>query len=350
MIAEELINNLNGQRQVGYAQTGDPELGLLRYLPGTWQNSDRFADRGWNMIALPFSDTSVAIGDPRDYRVLANQYNETLLLKEADKGVPKRGVIRDIDANLEQTIIALDYEQIIRRSCSADKPKSGKAKEREQVAIHHEPGLWLHILDHHQSGVNIARLGTVSHGNSLLALGTAEEFGENPDIVIPETNLFPFSTATQVPLDQDPLDRYLEPCSGFVASDNTFFPDELELRNLHGLLQSSTPGNIKGGVKYSVSTAVSTGDIVNIPFIVDQAVAVQMDATFWIYELEETDVHNQAVMVMQYLQVVMLDFSDRFNGNGKIRWPHVSLNTLVRTSSSASERQEVMRSTIQSKV
>lgn len=342
--ASEVISRLGNQRYVGPAASGDPELGLLRYLPGTWQNSERFANRGWNMIALPFSiQSSSDRGDRRDYRVLANQYNETLFLKEADKGVPNRGVIRDIDANLDQTLIALDYEQFIRQIRSADSPISGKAKENVAAAIHHEPGLWLQILNHHKLGANIARLGTIPHGNSLLALGTAEELGENPTITIPEVNPFPFLTATQVPLDQDPLAGYLEPYSAFVAPNNTFFPNNLDLRNLHGLLQAGTPVNIKSGIKYSVSTNIETGGIVNIPFIVDQADTVQMDSTFWIYELHEMDQNHQPVMVMQYLQVVMLDFFEKFDGSGKIRWPHVSLNTMVRTSTDASDGQEMMR-------
>lgn len=345
MKAEDLMKNLGGDRYVGSASTDDPELGDLQYLPGAWQNSDRFLDRGWNMIALPFSVQGGTDGaDPRDYRVLANQYNETLLLKEADKGVPNRGVIRDIDANLDQTLIALDYEQFIKQVDSQDSPVSGKAKEGKPVPIHHEPGLWLQMLNHHQPGANIARLGSIPHGNSLLALGTAELLGDNPVVTIPEVNPFPFLTATQVPLDQEPLDRYLEPYNDFVAPNNTFFPNNLDLRNLHGLLQASTPTNIKSGIRYTVDTQIETGGIVNIPFIVDQADTAEMRSTFWVYELDELDDYNKPVMVMQYMQVVMLDFFNKFDGSGKIRWPHVSLNTMVRTSSSAAEGQQMMRS------
>ena len=340
----DVLSNLGTQRYIESATSGDPDLGLLRYLPGTWQNSERFADRGWNMIALPFSDpNSPDGGDPRDYCVLSNQYNETLLLKEADKGVPNRGVIRDVDTNLDQILIALDYEQFIRQIKSEDSPVSGKAKEAEAAPIHHEPGLWLQILNHHQPGANIARLGTIPHGNSLLALGTADELGENPSVTIPEVNPFPFLSATQVPLDQEPLAGYLQPYDAFVAPNNTFFPPNLDLRNLHGLLQASTPANIKSGIKYTVSTNIETGGIANIPFIVDQADAAQMDSTFWVYELDELGEDNQPVMVMQYMQVVMLDFFDKRDGSGKIRWPHVSLNTMVRTSTSASDGQKEMR-------
>lgn len=344
MKAEQLTKNINDQRRSNSSKSGGQELGLLRYLTGTWQNSDKFADRGWSLIALPLSNSHGEGEDQNNYRVLVSQYNETLLLKEADKGVPNRGVIRDIDANLDQTIVALEYEQFLRQVSSTDKPNSGNAKKQREVAIHHELGLWLHILDQHQPGANIAKLGTISHGNSLLALGTAEELGENTTIDIPDVNPFPILTATQVPLDQDSIDRYQELYSAFVAPQGTFFPNGLDL---HSLLEASTPTNIKGGVKYTVSTAVATGDIVKVPFIVDQADVVQLNSTFWIYELDEVTSDNQSVMVMQYMQVVMLEYFNKIDSSSSIRWPHVSLNTLVKASASESEGQEIMRSTME---
>lgn len=38
-------------RQVARSAPGDPALGWLDALSGTWKT----ADRGWNMIALPFA-------------------------------------------------------------------------------------------------------------------------------------------------------------------------------------------------------------------------------------------------------------------------------------------------------
>ena len=345
MDIKTMIDQKGQGRYMQPATSLDDELGDLMFLPGTWQNSDRFQDRGWNMIALPFSDPIAGGTDPRDYRVLANQYNETLFLKTADKGVPNRGVLKPSDTNLDQTLIALDYEQAIKQVKAADSPPSGLAGD-PQKPIHHEPGLWLHMLNHHKPGANIARLGTIPHGNSLLALGTAEPIdATNIENLIPEVNPFPVLTGiSQVPLD-DPLERYLQPYAEFVEPTNTFFPSGLDLRNLHGLLQASTPANILRGMKYSVSTGVETGGIVNTPFIVDRADATEMHSTFWIFELEELDQFGKPAMVMQYMQFIMLDFFDKFDGSGeKIRWPHISLNTMIRTSDDYSYGEEQIRS------
>ncbi len=345
MDKDALSRRIGNSRYFGVANSDVTDLGALQLLTGVWQNADRFAGRGWNMIALPFSDGSEIGGDRRDYRVLANQYNETLVLKTADKGVPNRGVIRETDDNLDQTIVALDYEQLIKQFRSEDNPVSGKAKEGEVAAIHHEPGLWLQILNHHKSGADIARLGTIPHGNSVLALGTAENIdGKNP-VVIEDVNPFPFLTATgQVPLD-DPLENYLAPYQKFVAPANEFFPNNLDLRNLHGLLQAATPTNVKTGMKFSVSTEIETGGIVNTPFIVEQADAAVMRSTFWVMELEgESDNNGDPIVVMQYMQEVMLDFFDMFdNSGGRIRWPHISLNTMVRTAKDPADGEEAMR-------
>ncbi len=61
-----------------------------------------------------------------------------------------------------------------------------------------------------------------------------------------------------------------------------------------------------------------------------------MHATFWIMELEKTDQCLPPEFVMQYSQTVYLEFFDSpledekdVNGNPRrIRWPHVSINTL----------------------
>ena len=84
-----------------------------------------------------------------------------------------------------------------------------------------------------------------------------------------------------------------------------------------------------------MTTAAKTGGILNTPFIENHADAAEMTSTFWVHELTENDDHGLPVMVMQYMQVVMLDFFPKFDGTGLIRWPHVSLNTMVRTAKQA---------------
>jgi hypothetical protein len=54
-----------------------------------------------------------------------------------------------------------------------------------------------------------------------------------------------------------------------------------------------------------------------------------MISTFWIMELEEQGLDGRPRLVMQYLQIVLLDFFQRRDGMpGLIRWPHVSINTM----------------------
>lgn len=58
-----------------------------------------------------------------------------------------------------------------------------------------------------------------------------------------------------------------------------------------------------------------------------------MHATFWIQELADTDLFGRPKLRLQYLQVVMLEFFPRFDGeSGLITWPQVSVNTMEKVS------------------
>ena len=86
-----------------------------------------------------------------------------------------------------------------------------------------------------------------------------------------------------------------------------------------------------------MDTTAHTGGINNIPFIVKQANASEMKSTFFIQELAETDEWGNPKLRMQYVQVVQLDFFGRFDGGpGRIKWPHVSINTLEKVSDTVS--------------
>ena len=121
--------DLDQNRSIRPATTGDPQLGPLKMLPGTWANirkEDRRTEpdgsknpffsedpaaggsplngRGWNIIALPFIRDS---GGP-PYRVLMNQYNEVLQFDLVDDKVPNRGVKFSTFENTDQEVAALD--------------------------------------------------------------------------------------------------------------------------------------------------------------------------------------------------------------------------------------------------
>jgi hypothetical protein len=87
--------------------------------------------------------------------------------------------------------------------------------------------------------------------------------------------------------------------------------------------------SVKRTTVLAVDTAVQTGGISNIPFVVQQADAQRMVSTFWIHELNDADAMGNPRFLLQYLQDVALDFLPRTDGQpGLIRWPHISINTL----------------------
>ena len=118
---EEILNGIiGGSRTEEVAQPGDERLGPLKELPGVWKNEPGLEGRGWNLIALPFISSNSNV----DYRVLVNQYNEELTFNKLQGKVPNRGVIRQTDDNLDQFLVALDYQQSIVQLAADDFPKS----------------------------------------------------------------------------------------------------------------------------------------------------------------------------------------------------------------------------------
>ncbi|MGC4097798.1 MAG: heme-binding protein [Nitrospira sp.] len=328
-------------------RTNDEDLGPLKLLPGKWVNvfdlekpegGGPLPGRGWNMIALPFVDSRE--GDDRfpfNYRLLLHRYNEELEFVLVDKAVPNRGVRLNLGpaANTDQFLVALDYQQRIRQIIGDDFPKSGLAGSPKDV-IHHEPGLWLHMTNRVTEGFNIARLATIPHGDSVLALGRSSEHSGVQSI--------PDITGLPTGVDQDlgeagkkekPGNPYLAPYKHFNENlfQGVFNPvspnDLLEKANLQF---ESEGGTIIRTTVLDVDSTHPTGGIVNIPFVVRQANATVMKSTFWIQEVIDKD--KKPKLRLQYSQLVMLDFFKRADDlppgccPGLIQWPHVSINTL----------------------
>lgn len=302
-------------RTIDRSQREDSDLGPLSKLPGVWRNVPALDGRGWNMIALPFAAEDSSI----DYRLLLNRYNEKLEFKIVDKGVPNRGLRRfgTNTSNLDQLLVTVDYEQEITQTDAVDFPVSGKAAQ-SPAAIHHEPGLWLYALNEVSDGLDIARLATIPHGDAVLALGRSDKFNGAP--VVPAVNGLPIG------VNQDLDSPYLAPYKHFHENlfaglfDPTLPADLLRRTN------EEVKDQIVQTTQLYVNTEFSTGGIFNIPFIVAQANASDMESYFWIQELNTP---SGPKLRLQYLQIVMLDFFPRRDGlPGLIRWPHISINTL----------------------
>ena len=190
------------QREIRMARSKDPELGPLELLPGTWEARGT----GWNSIALPFA------GGDHGFRLLLNQYDEVLVFSLVDKGIPNRGVNHDHSRATDQFLVALDYEQSIHQIAVVDRPESDVAGD-PGAAIHHEPGLFLNMLNRIPDGFDVARLATIPHGDSVLALGRSRK--------VP--GLAPIPSMVGTPIGEDGTiedDRYLEPYKFF--HDNPF--------------------------------------------------------------------------------------------------------------------------------
>ena len=327
MVSTEKVKELKSQsRHIAVSSSGDPDLGVLQLLPGTWSNAPDLIGHGWNAIALPFASDMSAI----DYRLLLNQYNEVLRFTLVDKGVKNRGIQRGIPSlNTDQVVVALDYEQRIEQIAADDFPPSGLQGEAN-TTIHHEPGLWLFMINQAEPHCNISRLGTIPHGDSLLALGAGALSVAPPEI--PAINGLPIG------VNQALTNPYLAPYAHFHANpfQGLFDPTEP-----HKLLVGAIPGTVKRTTKLEVSTRVETGGIVNTPFIVRQANAAEMISTFSICELEETDACKSAPVHAISADRAARLLSRRDGLPGPIRWPHVSINTMEKTAEPDAEKAVV---------
>lgn len=340
------------ERRYEVAKTGDPELGPLSLLPGKWKGTRS----GWNMIALPFDQT------PFKFRILMNQYDETLDFTFVGDNVENRGLEGVLDNSNnppgspkdDQFVVTLDYQQSINQWVAEDNPDSGGLAGPSKKPIHHEPGLWLYMKNLRtvdkdltpatQGGIEvtdalleIARLATIPHGNSVLALGTAKcELGM-PDI--PAVSGLPIGRFEDLASpDYDFLtDPYLAPYKHYIQ--NPFMGDGgggsgfpgFNPRDMNEILRFANQGvDIERTTILTVDTTRQDAGIANAPFVTKQAEPVSMKSTFWIQELKEKydDVHPK--LRLQYSQVVMMDFfRPREDGHpDRARWPHISINTL----------------------
>jgi hypothetical protein len=284
------------------------------------------------MIALPFATPPPPA--VFNYRLLMNQFDEELQFTLVDKAVPNRGISRNGAAmDTDQLVVTLDYEQRITQIAADDFPVSGKAGD-PGLAIHHEPGLWLHMINETTNGINIARLATIPHGDSALALGQSAELNRPPQIS--PLNGLPIGVGQDFQNNPylAPYKHFIDtPFFGTVPTSVPGFPGFNPL-DLNAILSFSNNGvNIVKTTKLEVDTTIEDAGIVNIPFIVRQANASSMKSTFWIEELAEQDDQGNPKLRLQYSQVVILDFFDRRDGlPGRILWPHVSINTLEKVS------------------
>jgi hypothetical protein len=285
------------------------------------------------MIALPYKEPGRTVNpdtpdQKSEFRLLLNQFNETLTFSTVDKGVPNRGAAFAQVFDRDQHLAALQYIQHIVQIAAVDFPETPDTSDtpKASAAIHHEPGLFLHLFSQTDGGPDIARLATIPHGDVVLALGSGVVVNGPPNFGH-VGDFSPLPIGPDADVDHNP---YLAPYKHFKDYP---FKSLFNPTKPLALLKEAVQGvNIKTTTVLTLDTTLATGGIHNIPFVVKQANASRMWAVFWIEELTDPDAQGNPQFMLQYAQRVLLDFFPLGDPTvGLIRWPHISINTMKLT-------------------
>jgi hypothetical protein len=321
-------------RTVAPAIRGDRALGYLAQLPGIWKNTDGL--HGWNMIALPYKEPGKivqpdTIDQKSVFRLLLNQFNETLSFTTIDKAVPNRGAAFANIFDSDQHLAALQYVQVesIDFPSTPDSPDTPHAPKNPPAIIHHELGLFLNMFAPVDGGPQIARLATIPHGDSVLALGNGLTTNGPPDFdFIGEFSPLPIGVKHP---DVD-KNRFLIPYKTF--HDKPFKGLFNPTKPLDLLKDAAAGKHIKTTTTIALDTTLAGGGILNVPFVVKQANATSVRTIFWIEELAALDRGGKKQFMLQYAQRVLLDFFPvTFGLPELLKWPHITINTMKLTSS-----------------
>jgi hypothetical protein len=280
------MNNLLFGRASAPIDQSVESLGPLANLAGTWFG------RGFNMIAVPDRQHD------RIFRLIVNATHETLTFTPIGGPVPNRGSGQgDID------IHGLTYLQQVSDAATDE-------------VIHIEPGLWLNVpaTSDPDAPPTVVRQSTIPHGDSLLAQGHASSEARAPIIDPVSTLPTPLPGQPKLPLG------YTDP---YLHGD---FPPGFNMTNPNAALVEVLSKQAEEGLKVveTINLPVSTkesGGLVNIPFIVKNANATEMDSIFWIETVQRPD--GSRFLQLQYTQRVLLVFDG-------VVWPHVSVATLIK--------------------
>jgi hypothetical protein len=282
------------------------QLGPLADLPGTWVGN------GFNLISLPDKQ------DNKTFRLKLNATRETLSFTPIGGPIPNRGSAQD-----DIAFLGLHYLQQVSDAVTNE-------------GMHVEPGLWLNLpmTTAPQQQATVARLGTIPHGDSLLAQGRFLTVDGGPKIDPVDSTPFTLDTTTGA-RKNDTNPAYLAPFTstplppgipvGSIANPNLLLSNAIKGQKIVKtvvMFVSATPvGGINGTPIVPPSKPNDVGGIVNIPFVVTNANANSFSAIFWIETIENSD--GTQFLQLQYTQTVILDFSG-------LKWPHIAVATLVK--------------------
>lgn len=292
-----------GIKVLGAEEALTAELGPLAKLAGTWKGK---GFDGWNVIAVPGPTNT------QGFTLEVIPYEETLTFTPVVVAGNRGPFVSNVQE--EQNLVGLMYEQTVHSVCPTDFCKQrGFAAGTE---IHAERGIFLNITNFN-SNFNIARLSTIPHGNSVLALGQSFEG-------VPPNNHF-FGKAlthpTTVSGGATPL-GYSEVQYGHAQFPN--FDQSDPNRFLEKTLGAE---KIKAMTTLNLSTSNPSGGILNIPFIKQNVNTTNMHSVFWIETIQNPVAGKPDFLQLQYTQTINIVFPPTGFPTPFI-WPHVTINTL----------------------
>lgn len=271
------------------------DLGPLTQLVGKWGSTET-PQTGWNVIAVP---------GPSGFILEIIPYKEILTFSPVVVA-GNRGAFVNGQEEV-QNIVGLMYEQSVISTCTLDKcADRGFSAGTE---IHAETGLFLY-LPGKDGGFDLARLSTIPHGNSVLAMGNSSVVQNPPNTFIPEISSIPF------------------PNPGLMGYSEEYtlqkdFPNFNAANPNQSLTEDISDKTIASMTTLDFSTKRGTGGILNIPFIQKNIDTTRMDSTFWIETMTDGS------ELLQYSQNIFLDFPPT-NSKVMVTWPHVTVNSMTR--------------------
>jgi hypothetical protein len=300
----------------------EAKLGPLKQLTGTWigQPND-----GWNIIFIPSKNSRGF-----DFEVIPFSeeltFNPNILV-----GAGNAGPIENGEAENQQ-LWGLMYEQIIKNSCTPIPPIPTSTdckipegfvracKFTDNEVIHAETGFFLNTKDFNE-GLDLTRLSTIPHGNSVLLLGKSS-YTDKP---ITDSSFIGEASIEPTTLDGKRIDilGYTEQLGIVQFPDFCAFNQTEPNSALHAGLKGKT---ILEMTTLKFSTEYDSAGILSIPFLQKNINTTKMTATFWIQKIQgeggEADYWQ-----LQYTQTIDLVFPVKGNPM-PIIWPHVTVNTL----------------------
>jgi len=291
-------------------------LGPLKELPGRW------VGRGFNLVSLPNGQNG---NKPLPFFLKLNATMETLNFTKIGGPIPNRG-----SSQKDIFFVGLHYLQQVSDGVTSE-------------LMHLEPGLWLNlpVSTSPAQPRTLARLGTIPHGDSLLAQGNlvnnGDPFPGPPKIDPVDSTPFTLDATTGARVnDTNPayLAPFVTPASlppgitpAIIANPNLILTNAISAQKIVSTFVLAVSANPVGGINGTPIAPPATPNIVggieNIPFVGTNANvhANAFSAIFWIETVENSD--GSKFLQLQYTQTVILEFVG-------LKWPHISVATLVK--------------------